>query len=200
MMNATEILRHEHRVIEQVLECLERMAERCAYGVPLDVKSATQALDFFRNFADRCHHGKEESRLFPLLERRGFAREGGPTAVMRWEHDEGRRLLQGMAAAVAAPGEPSAAGRFAALARRYVSLLREHIRKEDGCLFPLADRALSAQDQEALQEAFGAMEHDEMGEGAHETYVGLADDLADRWGVHRAFNAVAAGGPCGCRR
>jgi hemerythrin-like domain-containing protein len=198
-MNATEILRDEHRVIEQVLACLERMAEYCAYGAPLDVKSAAQALDFFRNFADRCHHGKEEGGLFPLLERRGFAREGGPTAVMRWEHDEGRRLLEGMTAAVAAPEGSSATGRFTVLARDYAALLRAHIRKEDACLFPMADLTLSAADQEALREAFGAAEHDEMGEGAHEAYLALADELADRWGVPRACGPVAASGPCGGR-
>jgi hemerythrin-like domain-containing protein len=199
-MNATEILRNEHRVIEQVLACLEKMADRCASGGPLDVTSATRALDFFRNFADRCHHGKEEGRLFPLLEGHGLPREGGPTGVMRSEHDQGRRLLHGMAAAVAAPGAPPARERFAAFARDYVSLLREHIRKEDGCLFPLADRTLSAGEQEALREAFGAVEHDEMGEGTHETYLGLADELADRWGVPKASNAVRAGEPCGCSR
>lgn len=197
-MRATDVLMDEHRVIEQVLSCLEKLANRCEAGEKLDSTSALEALAFFRNFADRCHHGKEEGRLFPLLEGRGLPREGGPTGVMRREHDEGRRLLQGMADAVAAPEGPSAAGRFAAFARRYVDLLREHIRKEDGCLFPLADRALSAQDQEALREAFGAMEHEEMGEGTHETYLALADELADRWGVPKVCNAAGAGRACGC--
>ena len=63
-MQPTDILMQEHRVIEQVLSCLEAMAERCAAGQALDVQSAEQALDFFRTFADRCHHGKEED-LWP---------------------------------------------------------------------------------------------------------------------------------------
>jgi hemerythrin-like domain-containing protein len=203
-MNATEILRNEHRVIEQVLACLEKIADLCTPGRGLDAPSASQALDFFRNFADRCHHGKEEKRLFPLLEQRGFSPEHGPTGVMRFEHEQGRGLLRGMASAVAAAeaGDATAAGRFAADARRYVDLLRAHIRKEDEHLFPMADRALSANDQRSLEETFGSMEHDEMGQGSHENYLRLADELADRWAVPHARRegAAAAGGSCGCHK
>ena len=89
-MKPTEILSGEHRVIEQVLTCLERIAEQCAAEGRLDRTSAEQALEFFRNFADRCHHGKEEVHLFPALEAKGFPRDGGPTGVMLHEHDQGR--------------------------------------------------------------------------------------------------------------
>jgi hemerythrin-like domain-containing protein len=201
-MIVTEILRNEHRIIEQVLNCLEKIAGRCTAEGDLDAGSATSALDFFRNFADRCHHGKEEGRLFPLLEERGLPRNGGPTGVMRAEHEQGRLLLQGMADAVGAAENRDAAapGRFAACARSYVELMRSHIRKEDERLFPMADRVLSPTDQESLQEAFGAMEHEEMGEGTHESFLRLANELADRWNVPRARleTAAPACGSCGC--
>jgi hemerythrin-like domain-containing protein len=198
-MNATDILSSEHRVIEQVLACLEKIADRCGSAGGLDRESASQALDFFRSFADRCHHGKEEERLFPLLEQRGLSREHGPTGVMRFEHDQGRALLGGMAAAVAAAdaGDATARERFAAHARGYVDLLRAHIRKEDERLFPMANRVLSAKDQESLLEAFGAMEHEDMGQGTHERYLRLADELADRWNVPRATAAAPACRSCG---
>lgn len=72
-MRITEILTEEHRVIEQVLECLEAMASEAEAAGRLDGAAARQAVDFFQNFADRCHHGKEESHLFPMLERQGIA-------------------------------------------------------------------------------------------------------------------------------
>jgi len=31
-------------------------------------QTALQMLDFFRNFADACHHGKEETHFFPAME------------------------------------------------------------------------------------------------------------------------------------
>ena len=56
-MRPTEILSDEHRVIEQVLACLERIAEE-AETRTLDVAAARDVVTFVQNFADRCHHGK----------------------------------------------------------------------------------------------------------------------------------------------
>lgn len=181
-MNATDILMAEHRVIEQVLCCLEKLAEGREAGKQFDKASAREAIDFFRHFADRCHHGKEEGHLFPLLEARGLPREGGPTGVMLHEHEEGRRLLAAMVEAL----DSGSSDEFARPARAYVRLLREHIRKEDHCLFPMADEILSPAEAESLSRSFEGVESAEMGEGTHEHYLDLANALADKFGVPRA--------------
>jgi hemerythrin-like domain-containing protein len=195
-MKATDILMDEHRVIEQVLTCLEKLADRCEATEVIDRASALKALAFFRNFADRCHHGKEEGHLFPLLEARGFVRQSGPTGVMLHEHEEGRSLLAAMASAV----EQDAPREFARQARAYVGLLREHIHKEDQCLFPMAAAVLSGADAEALAQRFEHVEDSEMGEGTHEHYLQLANDLADRLAVNRARVAAVCGHTCGHHR
>jgi hemerythrin-like domain-containing protein len=191
-MQATDILRNEHRVIDQMLQCLEKIADRCCQLKWLDHLTASQALDFFRTFADRCHHEKEEQHLFPLLEARGFSRLQGPTGVMHHEHEEGRRHLCAMAGALsrAADGDPDAVQQFVAHARAYVALLREHIRKEDNCLFPLAEQALSQEDQQALQASFAGVEDARAHGAVHEKYLQLANELADRLQVPRAPFAV----------
>ena len=100
-MKATEILKSEHRMIEQVLNCLEKMAETACVSRVFDRDSAREALEFFRHFADRCHHGKEEDILFQRMIERGFPRQAGPLAVMLHEHELGRshvRALAGIAA------------------------------------------------------------------------------------------------------
>lgn len=181
-MKAIDILMDEHRVIEQVLNCLEKLADCCEAGKILDSASALEAIAFFRNFADRCHHGKEEGHLFPLLEARGFSRQGGPTGVMLREHEEGRGLLAAMAMAVD-QGTPH---EFVRHARNYVRLLREHIRKEDHCLFPMATGILSGSDAESLAQRFEHVENADMGEGTHEQYLEVANSLADRLGIPRA--------------
>jgi hemerythrin-like domain-containing protein len=188
-MKATDFLMDEHRVIEQVLNCLEKLADRCQAGEKLDRISALEALAFFRNFADRCHHGKEEGHLFPLLEARGLGRQGGPTGVMLHEHEEGRGLVAAMARAV----EQDAPLEFERQARAYIGLLREHIRKEDHCLFPMAAGILSSTDAESLAQRFEQVENAEMGEGTHEHYLQVANDLADRLAVGRAQVAPACG-------
>jgi hemerythrin-like domain-containing protein len=184
----TDILSDEHRVIEQVLACLERLSENAEKQGRLDAPSAREAVDFFRNFADRCHHGKEETHFFPAVEAKGFPREGGPTGVMLYEHDLGRghvRVMDGSIDA-AAGGDPEALRRFIDNARAYVELLRQHIDKEDRCLFAMADQALGAEDQRRLLEAFEKIEAEEVGAGTHEKYLEVANRLADRFGVSRA--------------
>jgi hemerythrin-like domain-containing protein len=193
-MKATDALMDEHRVIEQVLGCLEKLADRCDSGEGLDATSALEALDFLRHFADHCHHGKEEGHLFPLMEARGFLREGGPTGVMLHEHEEGRKLVAAMTAAVVADSPRE----FSRYARAYVGLLREHIRKEDHCLFPMAAQVLSDGDAEALARSFETVESHEMGAGTHERYLQLANDLARRLGAPLA-QAGTACGHGGCR-
>jgi hemerythrin-like domain-containing protein len=187
-MKPTEILSGEHRIIEQVLDCLEKMTQNCATEGRLDKASAEQALDFFRNFADRCHHGKEETYLFPAMEAKGFPRQGGPTGVMLNEHEQGRVYIRGMADAIdmAAAGESAAVSQYITHARAYVDLLREHIEKEDHCLFSMANQTLTEQDQQKLLEAFQTVEQEHMGAGTHEKFLGVAEELADRFGVTRA--------------
>jgi len=187
-MKPTQILMNEHRVIAQVLNCLETIAARCLSEGKLDRVAARKALDFFRNFADRCHHGKEEQHLFPAVEARGLPREQGPTGVMLSEHERGRQHIQAMATAVeeVAAGWPEGLQRFADHAQKYVALLRQHIMKEDLCLFPMADDVLTEDDQRALMNAFETVEHDEMGLGVHEDFLDLANELADHLDVPRA--------------
>jgi hemerythrin-like domain-containing protein len=195
---ATQILMAEHEVILTVLDCLEQLVRDPA--APLDQRAASEILDFLGNFADRCHHGKEEECLFPALTRKGLPREVGPVAVMLAEHDQGRAMVRGMREALSAlaQGRSRARDEFAAHARGYVALLRDHIAKENGVLFPMADGMLGELDQAALLEAFGKVEHEDMGAGTHERYIALVGDLVTRLGVQpRAPGPVPTSACCG---
>jgi hemerythrin-like domain-containing protein len=196
-MKPTDILSQEHRVIEQVLDCLEQMADRCDTQGTLDAADANSVIAFFRTFADQCHHGKEETHLFPALEAKGFRRDGGPTGVMLYEHDQGRAFVRGMADAVqaAARGDRAAQAQFVQHARGYLDLLRQHIQKEDHCLFSMANQAFTEADQRQLLDAFATVESEHLGVGTHEKYLQVANELADRYGVAKAS---AAGHACAC--
>ena len=143
-MKPTDILSSEHRVIEQVLDCLEAMVREAKRRAGSSGSRPRTPWRFFRNFADRCHHGKEEAHLFPAMEAKGFPRDGGPTGVMLHEHEQGRAHVRGMDEAIdaAAAGDAAALRQFVEHAEGYVALLREHIYKEDHILFQLADRTL----------------------------------------------------------
>jgi hemerythrin-like domain-containing protein len=189
----------EHRVIEQVLACLDKMAASAAAEGRIDVPSARDAVSFLKTFADGCHHKKEEDRLFPAMERCGMPKDAGPTAVMREEHEIGRAHIRAMDTALGQfeGGAKDAVGRFVAEARGFSDLLREHIAKEDQVLFPMADRMLPVSVQAELLQGFEHAEKHEMGEGTHERFLAIAERLAQRWGV-TADDARAKAHVCSC--
>ena len=184
-MTATEELMTEHRAIERMLAVLDAAAGRLEAGERVRPDVFREAVDFVRNFADRCHHGKEEHNLFPRLEELGVPREGGPLGVMLFEHDEGRAYVGAIADAVDAyeSGDEAAARTIASNGRGYVGLLRDHIVKEERVLFPMADQVLSADDQRSLAESFERIETDVMGPGVHERYHRMLDELERELGL-----------------
>jgi hemerythrin-like domain-containing protein/uncharacterized protein (DUF2249 family) len=166
---ATGALRHEHEVILRALALLERVTPGMAAGAPAARTALPRLVEFFRTFADRCHHAKEEQHLFPALERRGVPREGGPVGVMLVEHDQGRRLLAAMLA-----DDPRAA---VEAAQTYIALLRAHIDKENDVLFALAEQVLADEEQQGLLRAFDAVEREAVGPGVHERLLAELDAL-----------------------
>jgi len=179
-MTATEVLKHEHKIVLKVLDAVKREAQAIADTGQVWVERLDKILDFFRVFVDRCHHGKEEEYLFPKMQERGLPADKGPIPVMLHEHAGGRNTVQAISEALARAkqGDISAPAAVAA----YLALLDEHLRghidKENEVLFPMADKMLTPGDQQALVAAFEKHEAEEIGEGVHEKYHQLAHELA----------------------
>jgi len=180
-MKPTDELVHEHEVIELALDGLHSAAEDALRTGKLDVPLFEKAMDFLGNFADRCHHGKEEKHLFRLMEMRGMPREGGPLGVMLYDHEIGRRRRRDIVNALpkAAEGDREAIRIAAENAAEYCDELRQHIWKENHVLYPMADNVLTEQDWRELEEAFERVEKEEMGEGTHEKYHSIAHELGE---------------------
>ena len=178
-MKATQILMEEHRVIERVLAALETGAQRLEQGEGIRAGFFLDAADFIKGFADGCHHKKEEGVLFKAMVTSGLPAENGPIAVMLADHEQGRAYTRAMrqAAQKLELGDHAARGEIVRSARGYVSLLRQHIAKEDGVLFPLADRVIPPPAQDRVAEGFEHVEHEETGAGVHEKYLALAEAL-----------------------
>ena len=149
-MSPTDLLRDEHRVILGALDVLERAAAHEAAGTMVGDAWWTDAVAWFRAFADNTHHAKEEAALFPAMMKAGMPSEGGPIAVMLQEHDEGRRLLTVMDASAGAARRDAC--------RAYLALLRAHIEKENEILFRLAEALLDEQAMQALHREFVVVE------------------------------------------
>lgn len=178
-MVATEALKKDHRVIEKMIDILEKVSHKIDNGEDVPADILKNSADFIRNFADNYHHGKEEDLLFKKMEEKGFPIEGGPVGVMLIEHDEGRGYARAMAEAAEqyAAGDSGAKKIFADNARNYGSLLLPHIQKEDGILYMMANNLIPEDAQQELLGIFNMVEKEKLGENGRQRYVDLVDEI-----------------------
>src|SRR5512140_1769147 len=87
-----------------------------------------------------AHFAAEEDLLFPAFEA-ATGMSGGPTAMMRHEHEQMRALLAQLAAACAARDGDSYSG----VAETLLMLMQQHNMKEENILYPMCDQALGAE-------------------------------------------------------
>jgi hemerythrin-like domain-containing protein len=176
-MKTIDTLRDEHNGVLYVLDQVERAASAAERGSPMPKDVFADVQEFFAIFVDKCHHGKEESELFPRL-----TTAQGRELVERLEaeHVMGRRLAGAYASAAQAyqPGQADSGVRLAIAARDYAQFLRGHIAFETDELFR-ATETLAEQDQE-LFDAFGRVEEERIGPGTHERLHGMIDGLGAR--------------------
>jgi len=92
-MNAIDQLMAEHELIVEVLDALDGYASNVERGTEVEPSDLAELVRFLREFADGCHHAKEEGILFAAMEQAGFPREMGPLAVMLAEHEQGRGYI-----------------------------------------------------------------------------------------------------------
>lgn len=176
-------LKAEHRLIERVLVVLRRLVDRAKTGEGFEVEALTRCVEFFRSFADTCHHGKEEGLLFPVLESRGIDRVGGPIGVMLQEHQLAREYTAEMGHALAAvvAGDPDGEETFREAAERYLDLLHHHILKEDNVLFELGGEVLTGEDESGLCAGFGEQSCQSFGGLTRAELEQMALDLEREW-------------------
>lgn len=183
-MRAINILMDEHRVIERVLDCLEKAASRMDAKETVRPALFIDAADFIRDYADGLHHMKEEKILFEEMAAKGMPKDGGPIGVMLYEHEQARALTRGMREAAERweKGDEASRDEVIRNARDYAALLRQHIAKEDQILFPMAGNVLPPEDQKRLTGVFEEMESSEPSVSTREKYLALAGSLEQELG------------------
>jgi hemerythrin-like domain-containing protein len=183
-MKSVERLKAEHELIERGLHLLEKAVARLEAGESIPEGFPQWAPRFFQQFADQCHHAKEEGVFFPVLKQRDIPEKGGPIGVMLHEHVLGRDWVGRMREASQA--QPFDARTFAEAARQYIPLLRQHIFKENNVLFHMAERVMSEADDADVTSRFSKVEQERGLTGLHESF---GTDVA-RW-----EQALAGGQP-----
>ncbi len=157
---ATAVLEHEHHSAEMVVVTMSTIADHLEQGRRIDASLLTEVIFFLRLFADQCQEAKEESLLFPALEAKCVSRPTCSIATLKSEHRKAGSLTVELleAADAYAAGDSSAAKSLMRTLRALSSLYREHIRKENDILLPLAQNALTQNEQDMLFEAFQHVE------------------------------------------
>lgn len=181
-VEATDMLMNEHRLIERALDAMGAWMTTLGAGSDSDDKAElARFVSFIQGFADAYHHGKEEDILFVAMGEHGFPRHAGPIAVMLQEHDLGRSLvgvLDGLARQ-SATWTNEDRDTLERTVREFSDLLRQHIRKEDQILYPMADARLPATAQEEMFRRFQAFEEEQTRSGEQQRLRALGDALIE---------------------
>lgn len=134
-----EFMRDNHR------ECDHYYAEAEAALLAKDVEKAKTA---FKQFSDMTlhHFDMEEKELFITFEKR-TGMMGGPTQMMRYEHQQLRSLLESMRLAL----NESRDNDFFGIGESMMIMLQQHNMKEEQMLYPMIDRALGGDAELMIQ-------------------------------------------------
>ena len=175
MNYATRNLEEDHVFILTLIDVMEIMNKT----PEPNVAHLEEVVDLIRNYADKLHHAKEESLLFPLMAERGFSMQQGPIAVMLHDHAEGRDYVKGIAENIShlKEGDLSALNMVYYNMLGYVELLRNHIAKENNMLFRMADNALNESDQQALIGQFKQLENQGNSNNKKSDFIARIDKL-----------------------
>jgi hemerythrin-like domain-containing protein len=184
MSRPFHILKHEHRIIERALRALDGVCSRFEAGDSVPAPVLLEIVDFITTFADHYHHGKEETFLFPALERRGITREGGPLGMMEYEHQVERELTADLVQAISLyqDGNGEAIQRFVEASRSYLRLLVSHIEKEDSILFRIGDELLEEEEKAALAASFTQVDA-ALGGRTLADFELLASRMEEKWAL-----------------
>jgi hemerythrin-like domain-containing protein len=142
MTRISEFLSNDHNACDDLFAAAENAVA---------AKDWAKASGDFNNFTAgmRRHFAREEEVLFPAFEAR-TGMSGGPTFVMRAEHQQMNGLLAEMNAAL----NQSDGKSYLGLSETLLMLMRQHNMKEENILYPMSDQALA----DEMSDLLGRME------------------------------------------
>jgi hemerythrin-like domain-containing protein len=147
----------EHRLIERMIKLLASELERMTAKTTANPHFIQSAVDFFRTYADRTHHGKEEDILFRELKQKPLSHDN-QTMMNRLiqEHIWAREAVGKLSSANDRyiHGDAEALRDIVYELQKLVKFYPQHIEKEDKHFFlPVMDY-FSEEEQQAMLAEF----------------------------------------------
>jgi hemerythrin-like domain-containing protein len=169
-------LMREHRLIEQMVDLIKQELDRISQENQPDAAFIDTAADFFRTYADRTHHGKEEDILFRDLADKELSQEHGKIMQeLLDEHILARKTVGRLVTAKEdyIQGNTGAMKEIVAGMRELVRLYPAHIEKEDKHFFYPCMEYFSRQEQDDMLQEFWEFDQKMI----HEKYHKVVDEL-----------------------
>jgi hemerythrin-like domain-containing protein len=170
-MGALEVLMEEHEVILKIAEVLNNSVKKLQAREKVSTEFFEKILDIIRNFVEKCHHGKEEMGLFPLIREHG-GREARAVSLLIEEHEKGRAFVKTLDEAV----KKNETDSVIKSVNGYVGLLPPHVKKEN-VVFPTWINPLSDETKMELFKRFEEIEESVIGPRKHQEYIQTVEKL-----------------------
>jgi len=175
-MQARGLLMIEHRLMERMIALSRNALGRIQSAGKVDPLFVDAAVDFFRMYAERTHHGKEEDVLFRDLGRKDISVDD---RRMMNELIEDHVFVRVTNNALAAANMRYRNGDAAALAdiaeklNALVDLYPKHTEKEDKIFFPASRAYFTDEEDQAMLAEFREFDRKMI----HEKYKAVVESL-----------------------
>jgi len=151
------LLMKEHRLIERMVSAVKLELTREKDNKTVNFVFLETAIDFFRTYADRCHHGKEEDILFKELTKKPLAVEH--SKIMRElveEHVYARKTVGELLAAkdLFSQGHVESPEEIESILQKLIEFYPKHIEKEDAQFFYPTMEYFTGEEQEKMMREF----------------------------------------------
>lgn len=150
-------LMREHRLIEKMVNLLGRRQAQMSETKKVDVTFLMVAVDFFRTYADRTHHGKEEDILFKELANKQLSPEHKQTMnELVEEHIWARKMVTRLVQARESymRGNLDSLNEIITSVKELVAFYPAHIMKEDKHFFYPCLEYFTQAEQNAMLDEF----------------------------------------------
>ncbi len=155
-MKITQILIDEHIMILKGLSFLRIARDMIENNQHPSKVFFQKAVFFFRNYADKYHHYKEEFLMFGFLAQKREGQLDLEIGSLRHQHEIGRQSLTKLEKSLNGyemKNEIAITSLLENLAS-FISILSRHIYREDHLFFPMVEKELSKGDKELLKKQF----------------------------------------------
>ena len=169
-------LMREHRLIERMVKILEKELIQIKETGKVDANIILLGVDFFRTYADRTHHGKEEDILFSELTKKELTKEHKKimNELIR-DHVFARKTVVALnnANISVVEGNNGSIKEVISNLEKLVKLYPKHIYKEDKEFFYPILEYFSKEEQDNMLQEFWEFDQKMI----HEKYTNLVEDF-----------------------